>query len=129
MSLEGDLLRPVLSMPPVILMDNSVIVSNNNNNMGGHSPRINMHSIPPSPIVEMPPSPAPSQMHMVEFPSSEQDVYEYDENGELVEVCFVRSETSSLTRILLFFIISINYSLLNLYRSLTQFSSKKIKIN
>lgn len=81
MSLEGDLFRPVLSMPPVILMDNSVIVSNFG---GGHSPR--MHSIPTSPIVEMPPSPAPSQMNMVEFPS-EEDVYEYDENGELVEVC------------------------------------------
>lgn len=81
-SLEGDLFRPVLSMPPVILMDNSVIVSN----IGGHSPRLNMHSVPPSPIVEMPPSPAPSQMPVVEFPS-EEDVYEYDENGELVEVC------------------------------------------
>lgn len=68
-------------MPPVILMDNSVIVSN----FGGHSPRMH-HSIPTSPIVEMPPSPAPSQMLMVEFPS-EEDVYEYDENGELVEVC------------------------------------------
>lgn len=81
MSLEGDLFRPVTSMPPVILMDSSVIVSN----FGGHSPR-SMHSIPASPIVEMPPSPAPSQLLMVEFPS-EEDVYEYDENGELVEVC------------------------------------------
>lgn len=79
-SLEGDLFRPVLSMPPVILMDNSIIVSNYGG--GGHSPR----SMPQSPIVEMPPSPAPSQMHDVEFPS-EEDVYEYDEQGVLVEVC------------------------------------------
>lgn len=81
-SLEGDLLRPVLSLPPVVLMDNSVVVSNT----GSLSPRLNIHSIPPSPIVEMPPSPAPSQMPVVEFPS-EEDIYEYDENGELVEVC------------------------------------------
>lgn len=82
--MESDLLRPVLSLPPVVLMDNSVIVSNTGS--GHSSPRLNIHSIPPSPIVEMPPSPAPSQLPVVEFPS-EEDVYEYDENGELVEVC------------------------------------------
>jgi hypothetical protein len=83
--MESDLLRPVLSLPPVVLMDNSVIVSNTGGS-GHNSPRLNIHSIPPSPIVEMPPSPAPSQLPVVEFPY-EEDVYEYDENGELVEVC------------------------------------------
>jgi hypothetical protein len=79
-SLDVDLLRPVLSMPPVILMGDSKSGS------GNSSPRLNIHSIPPSPIVEMPPSPAPSQLPIVEFPA-EEDVYEYDEHGELVEVC------------------------------------------
>ena len=79
MSLDVDLLRPVLSMPPVVLMGES-----SNSGSENSSPRLNIHSIPPSPIVEMPPSPAP--MPVVEFPS-EEDVYEYDERGELVEVC------------------------------------------
>lgn len=91
--MESDLLRPVLSMPPVVLMDNSVIVTNT----GGTSPRFNIHSIPPSPIVEMPPSPAPSQLPVVEFPS-EEDVYEYDENGELVEVCCYHQPLMSSTK-------------------------------
>jgi hypothetical protein len=86
MSLEVDLLRPVLSMPPVVLMDNISNINNYNcNNSGSSSPRFNMHSIPPSPIVEMPPSPA-VELPVVEFPL-EEDVYEYDERGELVEVC------------------------------------------
>lgn len=75
-SLDVDLLRPVLSMPPVILMD------------GGscpNSPRLNINSIPASPIVDFPPSPAPSQQPVVEFPV-EDDVYEYDEDGFVVEV-------------------------------------------
>lgn len=79
MSLDVDLLRPVLSMPPVVLMGES-----SNSGSGNSSPRLNIHSIPPSPIVEMPPSPAP--MPVVEFPS-EEDVYEYDERSEFVEVC------------------------------------------
>lgn len=84
MSLDVDLLRPVLSMPPVVLMGDS----SNNSGSGNSSPRFNVHSIPPSPIVEMPPSPAPCQMPVVEFPC-EEDAYEYDEGGELVEVCFL----------------------------------------
>ncbi|KAL7046923.1 hypothetical protein ACKWTF_002745 [Chironomus riparius] len=78
MSLDVDLLRPVLSMPPVVLMGES-----SNSGSGNSSPRLNIHSIPPSPIVEMPPSPAP--MPVVEFPS-EEDVYEYDERSEFVEI-------------------------------------------
>lgn len=77
MSLDVDLLRPVLSMPPVILMDGGSSSSSNS--------RLNIHSVPPSPIVEMPPSPAPSQHPMVEFPC-EDDEYEYDEDGYVVEV-------------------------------------------
>lgn len=77
MSLAVDLLRPVLSMPPVILMDGG--------SSANSSPRLNVRSIPASPIVEMPPSPAPSQQPLVEFPC-EDDVYEYDEDGYVVEV-------------------------------------------
>lgn len=47
--------RPLLSMPPVILMG-----------PGGTGP-----SMPVSPIVEMPPSPAPSEMMFVEFPEDD----------------------------------------------------------
>ena len=75
MSLDVDLLRPVLSMPPVILMDSGSPQS---------SPRLNIHSVPPSPIVDFPPSPAPSQQPVVEFPDEE--IYEYDEDGFVVEV-------------------------------------------
>lgn len=78
-SLDVDLLRPVLSMPPVILMDGGSFT------YSSHHSRLNIHSIPPSPIVEMPPSPAPSQHQMVEYPG-EDDVYEYDEDGYVVEV-------------------------------------------
>lgn len=76
MSLEVDLLRPVLSMPPVILMDGGSFPN---------SPRLNFNSIPASPIVDFPPSPAPSQHPVVEFPA-EEDIYEYDEDGFVVEV-------------------------------------------
>lgn len=78
-SLEVDLLRPVLSMPPVILMDGGSFTHSNQS-------RMNNYSVPPSPIIEMPPSPAPSQHQMVvEYPG-EDDVYEYDEDGYVVEV-------------------------------------------
>lgn len=87
MSLDVDLLRPVLSMPPVVLMGvGGSEHSSGSFGSGNSSPRLNVHSIPPSPIVEMPPSPAPCQMPVVEFPM-EDDVYEYDERGDLVEVC------------------------------------------
>jgi hypothetical protein len=74
-SLDVDLLRPVLSMPPVILRDGGSCLN---------APRLNVYSIPASPIVDFPPSPAPSQQPVVEFP--EDDVYEYDEDGFVVEV-------------------------------------------
>lgn len=77
MSLDVDLLRPVLSMPPVILMDGG--------SLSNSSSRLNIRSGSASPIVEMPPSPAPSQRQVVEFPH-EDDVYEYDEEGYVVEV-------------------------------------------
>lgn len=51
-SFAPDLLRPVLTMPPVVLM-------------GGGTP------VTPSPIVEEPPSPAPSQLPMIEYPEEE----------------------------------------------------------
>lgn len=75
-SLEVDLLRPVLSMPPVILMDGASVE---------YSHHLNINSVPPSPIIDFPPSPAPSQQPVVEFPA-EDDVYEYDEDGFVVEV-------------------------------------------
>jgi hypothetical protein len=76
-SLPVDLLSPVLSMPPVVLM-------------GGGQPgmRSSLYcgQIPQSPIVEMPPSPAPNQMPMVEFPEDDDVlVEEYDEIN-IVEV-------------------------------------------
>lgn len=46
--------RPLLSMPPIVLMGAP--------GTGG------MNAVTPSPIVEMPPSPAPNQMMIVEFP-------------------------------------------------------------
>lgn len=49
------------------------------------SSHFNIHSVLPSPIVEMPPSPAPSQMGVVEYPADD-DVYEYDEDEYVVEV-------------------------------------------
>lgn len=76
-SLEVDLLRPMVSMPPVILMDGG--------SFSNHSSRSNINSVPASPIVELPPSPAPLQRQVVEFPG-EDDVYEYDEEGCFVEV-------------------------------------------
>lgn len=81
MSLGVDLLRPVLSMPPVILMGDGRMGSFSSSS---HN-RLLMNSVPPSPIVEMPPSPAPSQMPVVEFPI-EEEVYEYDDNEYVVEV-------------------------------------------
>lgn len=76
-SLEADLLRPMVSMPPVILMDGG--------SFSNHSSRQNLSSVPASPIVEMPPSPAPLQRQTVEFPGGN-GVYEYDEDGCVVEV-------------------------------------------
>jgi hypothetical protein len=87
MSLNVDLLRPVLSMPPVILMDGGSSTS--------RSFRMNIHSVPPSPIVEMPPSPAPSQHPVVEFPV-DNDVYSYDEDGFVVEVRLFKSLSLTL---------------------------------
>lgn len=75
-SLEADLLRPMVSMPPVILMDGG--------SFSYHSSRLTIISAPASPIVEMPPSPAPLQREIVEFPG-ENDVYDY-EDGCVVEV-------------------------------------------
>lgn len=78
-SLDVDLLRPVLSMPPVVLIDGGPIHQRINNS---HSVRID--SVPESPIVDFPPSPAPSQHTMVEFPAEE--VFDTDEDGCVVEV-------------------------------------------
>lgn len=69
-------------MPPVVLIDGG--------NSQNSSPHVRINSVPQSPIVDFPPSPAPSQHNpMVEFPA-EDDVFEYDEDGCVVEVreCF-----------------------------------------
>ncbi|XP_049542045.1 serine/threonine-protein kinase N isoform X3 [Anopheles darlingi] len=73
-SLSGDLLRPVLSMPPPVLYDG-----------GGYGgPRITSYrdsyystvSSTDSPIVEEPPSPAPNQLPSVRFPEDEETSYD-----------------------------------------------------
>lgn len=79
MSLEVDLLRPMVSMPPVILMDGGSFFD--------HGSRLSINSVPASPIIEMPPSPAPLQRQVVEFPGRN-EVYEFDEDGCIVEVSY-----------------------------------------
>lgn len=53
-----ELHRPLLSLPPIVLM-------------GGNPYGFNM--VTPSPIIEMPPSPAPNQMLIVEFPDDDDE--------------------------------------------------------
>lgn len=57
-----DLLRPILTMPPVLLM-------------GGYGP--NSGIIPPSPLVEMPPTPDANQMPTVEYPEDDEPPQEF----------------------------------------------------
>lgn len=59
--------RPVLSMPPVILMGGG------SGNAPGFASLFGSQSVPQSPIIEMPPSPAPSHMMVVEFPDDDDD--------------------------------------------------------
>ncbi|XP_058834655.1 serine/threonine-protein kinase N isoform X3 [Topomyia yanbarensis] len=63
-SLSGDLLRPVLSMPPVVLMGGG-------NGGGGFSNRDSYISYTGTPIIEEPPSPAPT----VTYPFEDYDAY------------------------------------------------------
>lgn len=70
-SLSTDLLRPVLSMPPVVLQYQQ---------FGFHQ------TVPTSPIIEMPPSPAPYHLPMVEFPDEDMYEDEIDLVEEVVEV-------------------------------------------
>ncbi|XP_055609682.1 serine/threonine-protein kinase N isoform X2 [Uranotaenia lowii] len=62
-SLSGDLLRPVLSMPPVVLMGGGDPNSNRNSYLSYSST---------TPIVEEPPSPA---INAVDYPFQDYDVY------------------------------------------------------
>lgn len=55
-------------MPPVILMGGG---GGGGGSDFGVGYGMNNGSIPPSPIVEMPPSPAPSQMMYIEFPDDD----------------------------------------------------------
>lgn len=76
--------RPVLSLPPVVLMggDNSqCYVSSHNRNSCGP-----LHISMPSPIVEMPPSPAPNTLMYVEFPDDEVDDVKIIDVHNIVEV-------------------------------------------
>lgn len=75
-SLDVDLLRPVMSLPPVVLIDGGQRVNNIHN--------VRIDTVPESPIVDFPPSPAPSQHPMVEFPVEE--VFDTDDDGCDVEV-------------------------------------------
>lgn len=58
--------RPLTSMPPVILMGEG-------KDNGNYFNASNRNSMPSSPIVEMPPSPAPSVMMYVEYPEEVTD--------------------------------------------------------
>lgn len=70
--------RPVLSLPPVILMGGGEPIGRKCFSSDGriaYNSYESMHSsMPSSPIVEMPPSPAPSTLMYVEFPDDEVDV-------------------------------------------------------
>lgn len=57
--------RPLMSMPPVILMGEGKDDGNYFN--------VSRYSMPSSPIVEMPPSPAPNVMMFVEYPDERTD--------------------------------------------------------
>lgn len=75
--------RPLLSMPPVILMGGEgtgAIL------YGGSSSYSLQSSMPSSPIVEMPPSPAPSTLMCVEFPDDEVDEIRIIGVNNIVEV-------------------------------------------
>lgn len=61
--------RPLLSMPPVVLM-------------GGTG------SVPPSPIIEMPPSPAPSHIQIVMYPDDDESSCDEVRFSNGVEVRF-----------------------------------------
>ncbi|EDS35201.1 protein kinase C [Culex quinquefasciatus] len=69
-SLSGDLLRPVLSMPPVVLMGGVGAGANNN--------RDSFISYTASPIVEEPPSPAPGGLEYPDFRDRNQQQLDYD---------------------------------------------------
>lgn len=77
-SLSGDLLRPVLSMPPVVLMGGVGAGANNN--------RDSFISYTASPIVEEPPSPAPGGLEYPDFRNRNQqldyDAYTVDEDED-----------------------------------------------
>uniref|UniRef100_A0A182JIJ3 Non-specific serine/threonine protein kinase n=1 Tax=Anopheles atroparvus TaxID=41427 RepID=A0A182JIJ3_ANOAO len=74
-SLSGDLLRPVLALPPPILYGpdgedvNVNSLNNYRNNRGSYYSTVSSTG---SPIVEEPPSPAPCQMQYVQFPGEEE---------------------------------------------------------
>lgn len=70
--------RPVLSMPPVILMGGDG--NHNGGNGGGGFVSLFGGGSPGSPIVEMPPSPAPSQIIFVEFPDEDEDYNKHDDD-------------------------------------------------
>lgn len=73
--------RPLLSMPPVILMGGG-----GNGGLSANSSFLS--SMPASPIIEMPPSPAANQMMYVEFPDDEVDEVKGCDVHNIVEVRF-----------------------------------------
>lgn len=77
--------RPLMSLPPVILMGGG----GSSNSSGGNSARSSfLSSIPPSPIIEMPPSPAANQMMYIEYPDDEVDEVNACDVHTIVEVRF-----------------------------------------
>lgn len=77
--------RPVLSLPPVVLMggENNLYVTSRNRN--SCDPSLHMVSMP-SPIVEMPPSPATNTLMYVEFPDDEVDDIKFINSHSVFEV-------------------------------------------
>lgn len=109
--------RPVMSMPPVILMGGPVC--------DGGTINYIQSSMPSSPIVEMPPSPAPSSMMYIEFPGDEIDEINIVQNIVEVRVesifCFLFLLLFLCFASLIFFFFFANFFLLSLVIHLFSF--------
>lgn len=100
-----DLLRPILTMPPVLLMGGGG---------GGGSGGI----IPPSPIVEMPPTPD-AQTPMVEYPEEDEDeVQEFIVQQDQIDI-EVRLSNQSYKDTKFHFFLTLCVLLLVLYKIIT----------
>lgn len=80
--------RPVLSLPPVVLMggENNLCYTGGRNRNSFDYPSLYMSSTISSPIVEMPPSPATNTLMYVEFPDDEVDDIKLINSHNIFEV-------------------------------------------